>query len=96
VKHAMPDHDDSRQSIREIKIPCSGRTNRRNHGVAKRFENLLANRQQTVSIFDLDDRCHRFHWNRAIYQPFDRSGDDSRSPSFRSKNIAGHQLVIPD
>ena len=49
---AMPDHDDSRRSIREIKIPCSVRTHDRNHRVAERFENLLANRHQTESIFD--------------------------------------------
>jgi hypothetical protein len=30
---AMPDHDDSRRSIREIKIPCSARTHDRNHRV---------------------------------------------------------------
>lgn len=41
---AMPDHDDSNRSIREIKIPCSVRTHDRNHRVPERFENLLANR----------------------------------------------------
>jgi RNA polymerase sigma-70 factor, ECF subfamily len=33
VAAAMPDHDDSRRSIREIKIPCSARTYDRNHWV---------------------------------------------------------------
>jgi hypothetical protein len=41
---AMPDHDDSKRWIREIKIPCSARTNDRNYRVPERFENLLANR----------------------------------------------------
>jgi hypothetical protein len=34
--------------------------------------------------------------NRVIHQPFETSGDDSRNPNFRSRNIAGHQFVSPD
>ena len=42
---AMPDHDNSRRLIREIKISCSTRTHDRNHWVPKGFEDLLADRQ---------------------------------------------------
>jgi len=58
-KGAVPDQNDTYRFMREIEISRSTRTESRNHWMSKRLEDLVTDRKQTLTKFDLHYHSHR-------------------------------------